>query len=363
MLKIIDLHCDTVGQLQAGYDLTGDVPTGHVTLDRLQRGGVGTQVFACFVSSEVPQTDAFRRAAEMIENIHTYCGDKSKHFILTDKPSELDRQETDQKINILIAVENGHALGSNLKNLERLKDKKVCYITLTHSKHLSWAASSGESLAPRKGLNKFGKKVINAMNELGIIVDISHVHESTFWDVMKTTKRPVIASHSNTRAICNTARNLSNDQIKAIARNGGMIGINFFPGFLDPTYAAGLKTHCSDLFAELDRIENTYMEDPAGKNRALHMFAQELQKRMQKYSVYPDRIIDHICHITNLVGTDHIGFGSDFDGVPALPAGIYGSDIYPALLESMRVRNFSNEDIEKIAAGNFIRVMRENFSN
>ena len=363
MIKIIDLHCDTVGQLQAGHDLAGSVPAGHVTLDRLQRGGVGTQVFACFVSSEVPQIDAFRRAVEMIENIHTYCEDTSQHFRLIDKPSEIDRHETDQKINILIAVENGYALGNNLKNLERLKEKKVCYITLTHSKHLSWAASSGESHAPGNGLNKFGKKVINAMNELGIIVDISHVHESTFWDVMKTTKRPVIASHSNARAVCNTVRNLSNDQIKAIARNGGMIGINFFPGFLDPTYALGLKTHCSDLFAELDRIEKTYMEDPAGKSRALQMFAQELQKRMQEYAVYPDRIIDHICHIAGLVGTGHIGFGSDFDGVPALPTGIYGSDIYPALLDGMRVRNFSNEDIEKIAAGNFIRVMKENYSD
>ncbi len=357
------MHCDTVGQIQAGFDLTDDVPPGQVTLDRLQRGGVGTQIFACFISSEVPQTEAFRRAVQMIEQIQRYCKDKSDNFRLLDNPSELGRYGTDLKINILIAVENGHAIGNDLRNLERLKDIKVCYMTLTHSKHLSWAASSGESHAPGNGLNKFGTKVINAMNELGMIIDISHVHESTFWDVLKTTKRPVIASHSNTRAICNTPRNLSDDQIRAIARNGGMIGINFFPGFLDQKYAAGLKTHCSDLFGELDRIEIAHMDDPAGKSRALYLFAQELQKRMQEYPVYPARIIDHICHIAGLVGPDHIGFGSDFDGVPALPTGVYGSDIYPTLLQGLRERNFSNEDIEKIAAGNFIRVMQENFSD
>ncbi len=360
MIKIIDLHCDTIGELQAGVDLTMGNPKGHMDLERLKKGGVSAQVFACFVSSEIPQTKAFNRAIEMINLIHNLCQKNPHDFRLIGNPEDIDLSASGDIINVLIAVENGYAIGNNLDNLAHLKEKKVCYMTLTHSKNLPWAASSGESEGPVNGLNAFGRKVIEAMNEMGMIIDVSHVHESTFWDVIKTSRKPIIASHSNTRAICDTARNLTDEQIRALADNGGMIGINFFPGFLDQAYAAGLKTHCSDLFAELDKIETAYMEDPSGKSRALQIFANELQGRMHGFPVPPGRIIDHICHIADLVGIEYIGFGSDFDGVPALPEGISGSDIYPVLIGQLQEKGFTQEEIKKIAGENFKRILKDN---
>jgi len=212
----------------------------------------------------------------------------------------------------------------------------------------------------RDGLKPVHRRILYAMNEMGMVIDVSHVHESTFWDVIRVSKKPIIASHSNARAICDTPRNLSDDQIRALADNGGMIGINFFPGFLDQIYATGLKANCGDLFAELDKIEKVHTADPSGKRQALLEFSRELQRRMRKYRVPAVRIIDHICHITDLVGVDHVGFGSDFDGIPAIPDGVQGSDIYPILTTELALRGFSEKDILKIASGNFMRVLEHN---
>jgi membrane dipeptidase len=360
MIKIIDLHCDTVGETLAGANLVDGNPDGNVDLERLRKGNVYAQVFACFISSEVPQNSAFRRTMEMVMQIHRLCSDNPNVLKLAAGPSDLKRSGSFDGVFALIAVENGYAIENDLKNLERLKRQDVCYMTLTHSKHLPWAASSGESAGSVTGLSPFGREVVRLMNELGMIIDVSHVHESTFRDAVKISNKPLIASHSNTRALCDIPRNLSDDQIKAIADNGGMIGVNFFPGFLDQAYAEALKIHCSDLFAEIDKIETAHLDDPVEKSRAMQTFGQELQTRMKEYPVPATRIIDHISHIAEIAGVDHVGFGSDFDGVPSLPSGIGGSDCFPSLLEDMRRRGFSEEDIRKISGENFIRVLEAN---
>jgi membrane dipeptidase len=361
MQPIIDLHCDTVVEMQAGRDIVAGNPDGHIDLERLRKGGVTAQVFACFVSSEIPAEKAFGHAQSMIGLLHTFCEQHPAEFQLVRTSSDLQHVPGDERIKLLVAVENGHAIQDDLKNLSRLKDRQVAYMTLTHSKNLSWASSSGDLQEKSIGLNAFGKKVIAAMNELGMIIDVSHVHESTFWDVIKLSKKPVIASHSNARVYCDTPRNLSDDQIRAIADNGGLIGINFFPGFLDKAYAEGLKQYCGDLFAELDRIETAYMDDPAGKSQAMQTFSRELRQRMRNYKVPISRITDHIVHIAEIAGTGHIGFGSDFDGIPALPDGVEGSDIYQELINQLKGAGFSEEDVTKIAGGNFLRVVNDNF--
>jgi len=360
MIKIIDLHCDTIGEALAGADLVGGNPAGNIDLERLRNGGVYAQVFACFISSEVPQDSAFRRTMEMVNSIHRLCSDNPALFRLAAGASDFERSRSYKGVFALIAVENGYAIENDLKNLELLKQQHVCYMTLTHSKHLPWAASSGESTGPVTGLTAFGRELIRLMNELGMIIDVSHVHGTTFRDAVKMSKKPLIASHSNTRALCDIPRNLSDDQIRAIADNGGMIGVNFFPGFLENAYAEALKTNCSDLFAEIDKIETAHLDDPVEKNRAMQAFGRELQIRMQGFPVPATRIIDHISHIADIAGVDHAGFGSDFDGVPALPTGISGSDCYPLLLEDMRLRGFSAEDIRKISGENFLRVLKAN---
>jgi membrane dipeptidase len=263
-------------------------------------------------------------------------------------------------VAIFPAVENGYAIENNLRNLENLRSFGIRYMTLTHARNLKWAASSGEEKSAFEGLTPFGKKVIAAMNEMGIIVDLSHVHESTFWAVLKESKRPPIASHSDAAALCATPRNLTDDQIKAIADKGGMIGINFFPGFLDKQYLTEQTKRCGDLFERFSRIENDYWHDPQSRAAGMHQLGDELLGRMANVTVGPEAILRHINHIIDLVGDDYVGFGSDFDGVPTLPHGISGCDIFPLLIGRMRSDGFSGETIHKISSANFMRVLKAN---
>jgi membrane dipeptidase len=360
--QVIDLHCDTVGQILAGRDIAGGNGSGHVDLPRLRRGAVSAQVFACFVSSETPDRAAFRRATEMIRAVRDLCDRFPEAFRPVDTPGDLDATADGATVDVLLAVENGHAIEGDLGNLERLRREGVLYLTLTHSKNLPWAASSGEATCPFEGLTSFGRKVVEGMNEMGMIVDVSHVHSTTLRDVLRISRKPVIASHSNAAALCDTPRNLADDEIRALADGGGMIGVNFFPGFLDPGYDEALKRHCSDLFAELDRIEIAHRDDPQAKIRALDEFAGRLQRRMRGVPCPLDRIVDHVVHVVDLVGADHVGFGSDFDGVPSLPVGVTGSDVYPEILHRLRDRGIPSADLAKIAHGNFRRVLAANLA-
>jgi len=358
-VKIIDLHCDTIWEVQAGKNISNGNPDGHVDIPRLKSGNVGIIVFASFVSSVLSGDNAFHEACELLDLSKQTCDEFSDQLQLVESYSDVEKILKSDKIGIFSAVENGHAINQQLANLEQLRSQGARYMTLTHSQNLEWAASSGEKSCEFEGLTNFGVKVVHAMNELGMIVDVSHVHESTFWDVVHYSKKPFIASHSNTTGVCPIARNLTDDQIKAIADNGGMIGINFFPGFLDFDYENGLKQHCSDLFDALDKIELKYMNDPVMKAKGLRNFYNDLNTRMIDFHVGIEKIIEHIDYIVNLVGDDFVGFGSDFDGVPALPDGMMGCDAYPAIISQLKTK-YSVNSVEKIANKNFLRVLKDN---
>jgi membrane dipeptidase len=359
-MKVIDLHCDTVGEIQAGKNILNGNPQGHVDIERLQRGKAGGIVFAAFVSSVLPGEKAYLEAFELMDIIKQTCEELNTVISYTDSYNSVIETMKSEKTAIVPAIENGHAINNQIKNLEIFRMLGARYLTLTHSKNLDWAASSAEKSCEFEGLTDFGIKVVHAMNELGMITDVSHVHESTFWDVARHTKKPFIASHSNAQSICPINRNLTDDQIKAVADSGGMIGVNFFPGFLDVNYQKGLEQFCGDLFDAFDQIEKKYMNDPIEKNKGLHSFYNDLQSRMIKYEVGIEKIIEHIEHIVNLVGADFVGFGSDFDGIPALPAGISGCDIYTKIIE-MLLDKFQDElVVEKIAYKNFLRVLKDN---
>jgi membrane dipeptidase len=198
------------------------------------------------------------------------------------------------------------------------------------------------------------------MNELGMIIDVSHVHESTFWAALKLTRRPVIASHSNAYTLCPTARNITDDQIKGIADSGGMIGINFFPGFLDPVYLQRNIERCGDLFDSFDILEENNWQYPGKRMNALHDLGRQFKERMSDIEVGYETIIGHISHIIDLVGEDFVGFGSDFDGLPALPKGMNGCDIFPAIIMLLEKKGYSQLTIDKICKDNFLRVLAEN---
>jgi membrane dipeptidase len=360
MYKIIDLHCDTIGEIQAGIDIEKPQSDGHIDIPRLQKGNVGCQIFACFISSMVPEESAFDEVLKLLELTDETCQKYHTYLKKTENASQIRQTMAEGKIAILPAVENGHVIANRLDNLETLRQFGSRYMTLTHMKNLQWAVSSGDSGSDFEGLTSFGKKVIHAMNEMGMIIDVSHVHESTFWAALKLSRRPIIASHSNASSLCPAARNLTDDQIKGIADSGGMIGINFYPGFLNPEYLKKNIERCSDLFEDFDSLEVEYWQDPVKRMKALHDLGREFERRMSDTHVGFEEIVTHIIHIVELVGDDFVGFGSDFDGLPTLPEGMSGCDIFTSIIEKLQEKGFHDESIRKISHDNFLRVLELN---
>jgi membrane dipeptidase len=361
MQKIVDLHCDTIGEIQAGVDIEKPHPEGHLDIPRLHKGNISCQVFACFVSSMVPEDHAFSEVIKLLELTDDICQRYSNHLQKAEDNVQIKKTIDSNKIAIVAAVENGHVIENNLQNLENLRLQGSRYMTLTHMKNLNWAASSGESDCDFEGLTNFGEKVVAAMNEFGIIIDVSHVHESSFWATLKISRRPVIASHSNSSTLCPAARNLTDNQIKAIADTGGMIGINFYPGFLNAEYLQKNIDRCDDLFESFDTIEEEFWQNPQKKMQAFHDLGIEFRERMSDTKVGYESIVDHISYVIDLVGEDFVGFGSDFDGLPALPEGMSGCDIFPSLLSLMKDRGYSDSTINKICYENFLRVLQDNY--
>jgi membrane dipeptidase len=366
MHTVIDLHCDSVKFLSAGVDLRKPNPEGHVDLPRLRKGGVGVQVFAAFVSPSTPEDKAFSAACGMLDRIDDFAASGPE---LVPLETAEDCLMTGGKTGILRAVENGWAIEDSLDKLEKLRRRKVRILTLVHSRHTHWAASctgcgnfsaaATPSGSRGGGLAPFGKKVVDAMNEMGMIIDVSHAAESAFWDVLGRSKKPVIASHSCAYALCAAPRNLKDDQIKALAASGGLVGVCFFPAFLSDPYRGALDGECGDIFNEIGPIEKKYAADSPGLLSEYTRIDSRLAVRLSHIPVPLSAVADHIDYIVRLAGEDCVGLGSDFDGVFSLPEGVGGCDVYPALAAELEGRGYSDERIAKIFADNFLRVMRE----
>ena len=344
--NVIDLHCDSVFSLMAGKDLRHPVSGVHVDLPRLQKGRVKLQVFAAYVPADTDCSKAFAYAAERLDAISAFAmsHDSLAHV---ETAAELKAILDTEKIGIMAAVENGLAIENSLEKLEQLRRRKVRIMTLVHSGHLPWAASctgsgafrpdseyaagcpvSGSAAAP--GISSFGEKVIDAMNDLGIIPDLSHSSEDAFWDVLKRSKKPVIASHSCAWNLCAAARNLKDDQLKALGDSGGLAGVNFYSAFL------------SEPFRQV------YEKEKNSPN------SNDISQKV------PHTVIaDHIDYMVHIAGEDCVALGSDFDGIPAAPEGVTGSDFYPVLETELRTRGYTEKRIAKIFNGNFQRVLGE----
>ena len=234
-------------------------------------------------------------------------------------------------------------------------------MTLVHSENTSWMASCSEERCEFDGLSSFGEQVVDAMNQVGMIVDVSHAHESAFWKVakrMRRSGRPFIASHSNAWELCRIPRNLKDDQIREIADQGGVIGINFFPSFLDEQYHETAVERNRDIRAAAETAERNSRPDARLSDQRSQKLGEEYRRRMAGIAVTSESIIRHIDHIVGLVGVDHVAFGSDFDGILSTPEDVTGSDGYPLILGLLKERGYSQASLEKIAWGNFMRVLR-----
>ena len=253
-----------------------------------------------------------------------------------------------------MGIEGGHSIENRLDLLRNYYRLGARYMTLTWSMNTDWADSSGDE-TQWGGLTDFGIEVVEEMNRLGMMVDISHVSDQTFWDVLEVTSAPVIASHSSVRAINTAARNMSDEMIRALAKNGGVIQINFYAYFLDQAFADKIDIETENSAAEIEAIRDRYLDDPIGFEKAEWEWYREVESRVEwpPLSV----LVDHIDHVVRLVGPQHVGIGSDFDGVTSLPQGMEHQGKLPDLTDALVTRGYSEQDITLILGGNLLRVM------
>ena len=353
---VCDLHCDTVLRLLQGVPLGVRRDTGHIDIPRLKKGGIDLQAFACWVNPyDVPAEGYTSETHRMIDTLYEEFQANSESIALALSGSEAEGIIARGKIAALLAIEGGHSIMNSVDTLRTFFDRGVRYMTLTWNNSLDWADAAADTAPKHGGLTHHGKTIVRTMNEIGMIVDVSHAAESTFWDVIETTSDPIIASHSCVHALCPHFRNLKDDQIKAIARNGGMIGINFYSAFLDSTFGRKYKTLHKRYRAEIDSLWEFYKD-----NRDRYVLERSALFGNEYETIRPpvERVIDHIDYIVKLIGPEHVGLGSDFDGTSHLPQGLEDCSGLPIITKRLLERGYSVEDIKGILGGNFIRIIK-----
>ena len=341
----------------------------HSDLARMRAGGVDVQIFSIFCGPEQKQPYAF--ANRQIDSVYEWARRAPKRMVIVKTPFELRRAIKEERFAAMLGVEGGHMIEDKIDNLDNFYVRGVRYMTLTWNNSTSWATSAADETAPpkspptgetlgdstrKKGLTEFGKKIVERMNDLGMLIDVSHNGEQTFWDVIKFTKKPVIASHSSVWALCPHRRNLKDDQIKAIAKNGGVIHLNFYAGFLDSTYERKAIGFLARHKAEVDSM----IAKGAQPDYAQIMMMEKYKDETASFRPPLSLLIDHLDYIVRLVGVDYVGLGSDFDGIEAAPQELNGVQDFPLITKALLERGYNKKDIRKILGGNFLRVFRAN---
>jgi len=355
---IIDTHADTPQMvLDEAYDLTQPDSPYMVSIPKMRQGHLGAEFFSIWVDVTWPKQDLIHRALDLIDVVNEQVARHSDVLGMATTADEIVRLHLQGKFAILMGVEGGHIIQDDLHVLDIYSRLGVRYMTLTHTANTGWADSSGDQ--PKwNGLTEFGKQVVARMNRLGMMVDISHVSDKTFYDALAVSKAPVIASHSSCRALCNVPRNMSDDMIRALAKNGGVMDINFYSGFLSQAYADAYKKVEKQLDAELAAARARYASQ--GK-RLPYLEEEKIQQSVLKDLPAPSytAIADHIDHAVQVGGVDHVGLGSDFDGIDSAPIGMEDVSKLPDLVRELARRGYSEQDLKKILGGNLLRVMRQ----
>jgi len=356
---VVDTHNDAVQYILNGIDISSHAPHGHSDLPRFRKGGLDVEVFSIWVPPEKTSRSYYLQADEQIDSIVSFAHRNPAQVGFATNSRELETFHKEGKFIAMLGMEGGHPIGNDLKKLEHFYRRGVRYMTLTWNNSTDWATSAKDETdhdkhLSRKGLSSFGKKVIRKMNELGMIVDVSHVGEQTFWDVMKVTNKPVIASHSSAWALCHHRRNLKDDQLKAIAKNGGVVFINFNPPFIDSTYARKETALRERLQPRIDSIQNTITGDEFIKDQyAVESLMMEFESIRPPLST----LIDHFDYVAKLIGVDHVGIGSDFNGITVAPKEMDDVADLPNITRELLKRGYSERDVRKILGENFLRVL------
>jgi membrane dipeptidase len=358
---VVDGHADTISRsLDDGEDLGTETGKGHLDLPRMFRGGLDAQFMSCFVEPKYLQRkEAAKRAFRMIDAVKQWAAKYPDRLAIARTAADIRRAVAARKVCGILCIEGGHAIEDDLGLLRTFFELGVRYMTLTWNNSLSWAEAARDP-GKVKGLTEFGRDVVREMNRLGMMVDLSHVHENTFYDAIAVSDTPVIASHSCARALCDHVRNLKDDQLRALAENGGVVGVNFYSGFLSQSFYDRKKSADRADDEERARVRDQHKDDPAAMDRALKEVGRRYEQSEAAMKRPPlDLLIDHIEHIAKVAGIEHVGLGSDFDGVTALPEGVQDCSQLPNLTRRLLERGFSAPDVRKILGENFLRVMEQ----
>lgn len=351
---VLDSHCDTPSQIQRLRDIGIDNDRGQVDLPKLKKGGVDASFFALYTPASLSGADATAHALKLLAGVMDAVEANSGIASLVETPSQARQNKAEGRISIFLGMENGAPIQDSLSLLRLFRRFGVSYMTLVHSADNAICDSCASKDKTWHGLSPFGRQVVSEMNRLGMLVDVSHASDETFYDVLECSCAPVVATHSCCRALASHPRNMTDDMIRALASKGGVIQINFYPVFLDDGFAKVLAE--SGIMSRGEAVEDAFIADPS-----------DIQKRLAWYHVQDKlmalprpsykRIVDHIDHAVQIAGIDHVGIGSDFDGIEVTPDGLEDVSRLPLVFEEMRRRGYSESDIAKVAGGNFLRVM------
>ena len=363
---VIDTHADTPQRfLDEDFDLGSTDPNdiGHISLDKAKRGNLDAEFFSIWVDPETNQGHFAKHTFDLIDSVYEQAARHPDRMMMAFSVADIERAHNEHKLAALMGIEGGHSIENDMHLLRDYYRLGVRYMTLSWSNTNEWADSSGDindtKIQHHNGLTDFGKEVVLEMNRLGMMVDISHVADKTFWDAIATSKAPVIASHSSARALTNAPRNMTDDMLRAVAKNGGVVQVNFFSGFLDEDYRKALEVQSKDQSAAIQK----YIDSLRAEGKPVNYIEVNRLDRewMAKIPRPPFKaLIDHIDHISKVAGIDHVGLGSDFDGVSgATPQGMDSAADLPKITQALLDRGYSAEDIKKILGGNILRVFRQ----
>lgn len=361
---VIDTHNDVMIDMLEGKDIATNLKgKTHSDLARFKQGGVDAQFFSIWSDETYGKGKGFKYAIRQIDTLYAVVSRNNHRMMIATNSAEIHTAVKQKKMASLMGVEGGHMIEDSLAYLEELYKRGVRYMTLTWNNSTSWATSaadeiSGKAPNAKKGLNDLGRQIVKRMNELGMMVDLSHAGEQTFWDAISITSKPVLVSHSCVHSICPVPRNLKDDQIKAVANNGGVIQLNFYSGFLDSSFDRRSTKFRSLHMQETDSLKKAGVSNSGISDWLRRKYPEEINALRPPLSL----LIDHVDYIVKLVGVDYVGLGSDFDGISSTPQELDDVASYPLITKALVERGYNKRNIKKILGGNFLRVFEANSS-
>jgi membrane dipeptidase len=358
---VIDTHNDIpTTAIEKSVSFDGNLKTKtHSDLQRMQQGGVDAQFFSIWCDGL--KENPYAWANKEIDTVMAWVNRNPSKMMLATSVKDIKEAVKQKKLATLFGVEGGHMIENDLTKLEALYNRGVRYMTLTWNNSTPWATSAldettkADSLK-HKGLTNFGKQVVKKMNDLGMLVDLSHVGEQTFWDAINTSSKPILVSHSCVYTLCPHRRNLKDEQIKAIGKNGGVIHLNFYSGFVDSTFEKRSDAFTAKHKTEMDSLLKVNPEPYFMEVYLFEKYPDEVKNMRPPLTM----LIDHLDYIVKLIGVNHVGLGSDFDGVNSLPQQLDDVTAYPLITKALVERDYSKKDIRKILGGNFLRLLKAN---